>query len=327
VQLDLGSVRELAKVVVNGHQPQMLDWSPYVVDVTDQLRPGENTVAVTVTNTQTNAIEGRANPSGLLGPVSLRPQRVVDVALTADAEVTSYTLSLSPGTAAVRPGGTTTVTATVQGVAPDQLSGTLTATAPEGFTVDPAETEVSRDSSGRQVSAEVPIEVTAPADAANGERTLRVSFTGADGGERVATATLRVSPALAAWEFETDGDAEGWVAANQVTPLTVSGGALRFSSTGGDPFVTGPQVSLGAAPLTVEVVMTSSVAGSGQLFWATTAGGYSEGRSGRMAVEAGTRTYRVEIPAGDGGLRQLRLDPASGSGDFAVDAVRVLPSS
>ncbi|HZL06236.1 MAG TPA: hypothetical protein VFE45_12620, partial [Coriobacteriia bacterium] len=142
--------------------------------------------------------------------------------------------------------------------------------------------------------------------------------------DRASTKPPKVTRALSAWEFDSTGDAEGWVAANQVTPFTVSGGQLRFSSTGGDPYVIGPQVSFGAGPLRVEVVMTSSVSGGGQVFWGTTAGGFAEARSARFPVQAGTATYTVTIPASDGELRQLRLDPVSGTGDFAVDAVRVL---
>src|SRR5690606_37179811 len=110
--------------------------------------------------------------------------------------------------------------------------------------------------------------------------------------------TVRVSNALAAWEFETDGDTEGWTAANQVTPLTVSGGALRFSSTGGDPFIVGPGIDIDLADgVVVEVTMESSVAGGGQVFWATTDGGFAESRSGRFDTLAGAHTYQIPIPA------------------------------
>lgn len=325
VLLDLGAVRELAKVVVNGKEPRYLDWAPYVVDVTDLLRPGDNTIEVTVTNTQTNSIEGRANPSGLLGPAALRPQQVVDLTLRPRAEVTSYELTLDPASASVQPGSATTLTARVTGIAPGTLSGTVSATGPEGWQVEPADQQVSVESGGRQVSVDAPVRLTAPADAASGVYPVEVRFASSDGGTRTATATVRVTRALSAWDFDSTGDAEGWVAANQVTPFTVSGGQLRFSSTGGDPYLIGPQVSVGAGPLRVEVVMTSSVSGGGQVFWGTTAGGFAEARSATFPVQAGTATYTVTIPASDGELRQLRFDPVSGTGDFAVDAVRVLP--
>jgi len=173
----------------------------------------------------------------------------------------------------------------------------------------------------------VSVPVLVPLVGNAGPVTLTAAFADANQTLLASTAVLfTLTPTLlSAWEFDSTGDAEGWVAANQVTPFTVSGGQLRFSSTGGDPYVIGPQVSFGAGPLRVEVVMTSSVSGGGQVFWGTTAGGFAEARSATFPVQAGTATYTVTIPASDGELRQLRLDPVSGTGDFAVDAVRVLP--
>ena len=44
--LDLGDVRELAQVTVNGVVLPRALWAPYVVDVTEALRPGENAIEV-----------------------------------------------------------------------------------------------------------------------------------------------------------------------------------------------------------------------------------------------------------------------------------------
>lgn len=79
--LDLGDVRELAQVTVNGEVLPRALWSPYVVDVTDALRTGSNEIAVRVTNTLLNTRSKNPPPSGLLGPVTLRPQAVVEVRL------------------------------------------------------------------------------------------------------------------------------------------------------------------------------------------------------------------------------------------------------
>lgn len=79
--LDLGDVREVAQVTVNGEVLPRALWSPYVVDVTDALRTGGNQIAVRVTNTLLNTRSKTPPPSGLLGPVSLRPQAVVEVRL------------------------------------------------------------------------------------------------------------------------------------------------------------------------------------------------------------------------------------------------------
>jgi hypothetical protein len=81
LHLDLGEVREVARVTVGGTALPPALWAPYTVDVTDHLRPGVNTIAVRVANTLANE-RGKALPSGLLGPVALRPLRPVTVRLT-----------------------------------------------------------------------------------------------------------------------------------------------------------------------------------------------------------------------------------------------------
>ena len=327
IQLDLGNVRELASVSVNNTPAAALDWSPYTVDVTDLLHEGDNTVEVTVTNTQANAIEGRTNPSGLLGPVALRPERVVSLVLTEGTQVTSMDMSVAPEAAAVTPGRPASFTATVTGIAPDDLTATLTAAGPKGWQLDPATTEISEPSDGEQVQTSVDVALTPPADAAEGTGQVTFTLAGPDGRSVERTVEVAVVHSFAEWEFETDGDSEGWAGANQVTGFEASGGALRFSSTGGDPYVLGPEVSVPLATgATVEIVMSSTVGGSGQLFWATTDGGFAESRSGRVSIEAGgTHTYRVEIPPQGVSLTRLRLDPIAGVGDFVVDAIRVLP--
>jgi hypothetical protein len=79
--LDLGEVHEVAEVEVNGSGLGSRLWAPYRLDVTAVLKPGRNRVRVRVTNTGANA-RGEVITSGLLGPVSLRPYRLVDVALS-----------------------------------------------------------------------------------------------------------------------------------------------------------------------------------------------------------------------------------------------------
>ena len=86
--LDLGRVGEIADVFVNGEHAGLLPWQPYVVEVTDLVKEGENEFAIHVTNTMRNMLEGpekgpyfsepirepfHYKPSGLLGPVKLVP--------------------------------------------------------------------------------------------------------------------------------------------------------------------------------------------------------------------------------------------------------------
>jgi hypothetical protein len=90
--LDLGSLREVAEVTLNGRDLGVLWKEPFQADITGALRPGRNVLEVKVTNLWHNRLVGdtldpghksaaRTNmtlraealiPSGLLGPVTIR---------------------------------------------------------------------------------------------------------------------------------------------------------------------------------------------------------------------------------------------------------------
>jgi len=91
--LDLGDVRDLAEVAVNGNYLGILWKTPYKADITAALKPGNNEILVQVTNLWVNRIIGDQQPyavrkytftdfapykadspllpSGLLGPVRI----------------------------------------------------------------------------------------------------------------------------------------------------------------------------------------------------------------------------------------------------------------
>jgi hypothetical protein len=93
VWLDLGSVKNLADVTVNGKSFGIVWKTPFRVDIKDALKPGANTIEVKVTNLWVNRLIGDAQPnvakkytyttqpfyraesplqpSGLLGPVRI----------------------------------------------------------------------------------------------------------------------------------------------------------------------------------------------------------------------------------------------------------------
>ena len=102
--LDLGAVREVAAVKVNGRDAGILWKPPYRVDIAPFLKGGTNEIEISVTNLWNNRIVGdlqsdkdqdftRTNlkhkfsakspliPSGLIGPVTLRTPVDVDVKL------------------------------------------------------------------------------------------------------------------------------------------------------------------------------------------------------------------------------------------------------
>jgi hypothetical protein len=91
--LDLGGVKDLAEVIVNGKSLGIVWKQPFRIDVTGALKPGENKIEIKVTNLWVNRLIGDAQPgvtnkityttmpfyqanskllpSGLLGPVRI----------------------------------------------------------------------------------------------------------------------------------------------------------------------------------------------------------------------------------------------------------------
>jgi hypothetical protein len=95
VYLDLGAVREVAEVTINGKKAGILWKEPYRIDISSLIREGENSLEIAVTNNWINRLIGDAGlepdtritrtnishkikpdqpltPSGLVGPVRLR---------------------------------------------------------------------------------------------------------------------------------------------------------------------------------------------------------------------------------------------------------------
>jgi hypothetical protein len=56
---------DILEVSVNGGRPHIVTWHPYRIDLTEDLKPGENRIQIDVTNTLLNILEGKRHPSGL----------------------------------------------------------------------------------------------------------------------------------------------------------------------------------------------------------------------------------------------------------------------
>jgi hypothetical protein len=72
VQLDLGEVKELAVVSINGKVVQTAWHAPYKVDLTGALRPGANRLEIKVVNLWPNRLIGDKQPGAK--PVAFAPQ-------------------------------------------------------------------------------------------------------------------------------------------------------------------------------------------------------------------------------------------------------------
>ncbi|WP_020575308.1 beta-N-acetylglucosaminidase domain-containing protein [Actinopolymorpha alba] len=132
------------------------------------------------------------------------------------------------------------------------------------------------------------------------------------------------------WDFDRDGDTEGWVAGNSVGPVSAQNGALTTQVTGDDPYLVQDR-PLDVAPacqggLAVEVTLQVESGGRGQIYWATQARpGFAEDKMTAFEVRAGApASYRVELGTGPSPLTQLRLDLPDNAGQVRVEALRIV---
>lgn len=140
------------------------------------------------------------------------------------------------------------------------------------------------------------------------------------------------------WEFNTNGNTEGWLANPNAGHVGVSGGTWNLAPNGGDPGLFsnfgGPDLNIDAQLATiVEVTMSATTSGdtNGQLFWRRTGEGFSEDRSQTFQLIANgqPQVYQFNM-AGEanwnGSIAQLRLDPMNNGNNstLAIDSIRLL---
>lgn len=141
---------------------------------------------------------------------------------------------------------------------------------------------------------------------------------------RVATRTQ--------WQFNTDGDSEGWRGAMQIDSLEARGGVLRLKATGTDPALSGPPMETEALESSALVVrMKAERNGQAQLFWATTSSAVSAQNSLSFSVVGDGAMHDYRLPVGEhrrwrGVVTGLRLDPGATPGNrFEIDSIRLVP--
>jgi uncharacterized protein YjdB len=330
VQLNLGSVKELAEISVNGSEPRYREWAPYTVDVTDLLKAGENTIQVKVRNAgQTGNVNTSSSP-GLNGPVTLEPQLVVDVPLVEGTQVAGFDLSVAVSESTMA-GTTMAADVHISGIAPGNLSGTLEVTElPAGWTANPVSQTYSVASNEKRVTINPSLTFDIPSTEVSGnDFWVTVKATGDDGREASVRVNVTITAAIYAAEFNTLTEANQWTRNSAMTAWTVSGGIAYSSTTTGDGYfyrnLPTPRPSLinGAV---VEVRLWSSVSSGGMIYYGYRSGSYSADRKEAFTVKGGEwQTVRVTIPASNNTFYALRVDPIDAVGDVAIDYVRVLP--
>jgi len=150
--------------------------------------------------------------------------------------------------------------------------------------------------------------------------------------EYIVGALAKIRQIGDAWEFETTGDEEGWLAENQLDPLRVSDGRLFTRSTGSDPWMISRYgLSIDAATMPViEIRMKVSSGNLAQLFFITDSDNeYDEAKSlpFSMSGDGQFHNYALDmskVKGWKGTITQIRLDPPETRATVEIDYIRVL---
>jgi hypothetical protein len=134
------------------------------------------------------------------------------------------------------------------------------------------------------------------------------------------------------WNFNRDGDLEGWQPNAQVKDLKVSGGVMSFRTEGADPILElRPLMDVKASPWQViEIRLRVDHDGGAEWFWSNTTqtqyGGFSPGKQTPFNVVGDNqwRTYRIfPFWHAEGKIIRLRFDPYDGA-KFEIDFIRIV---
>lgn len=144
--------------------------------------------------------------------------------------------------------------------------------------------------------------------------------------------TLACNAGAVSWEFNTSGDTEGWVAANDTDHFTASGGYLQGSITGVDPYIIktiSPTIDADAIKH-IYVRMRTTSGQYGLFFWANDDYPIIDGsKAVAFATPADGKfhEYRIDLTNNAdwaGHVNTLRFDAGDGpSGSFEIDYIRV----
>jgi hypothetical protein len=148
------------------------------------------------------------------------------------------------------------------------------------------------------------------------------------------TLTGKMVEAPHAWEFEADGDTEGWRARNQLSALQAADGRLVTHSTGIDPYLSSSWLAIDAnqySTVQMNMKVSAGVEGIAQLFFVTDGdGSYNEAKSLRFPIQTDGEfhTYSLDmskVPGWRGIINQFRLDPTDTQAAVEIDYIRLQP--
>jgi hypothetical protein len=141
---------------------------------------------------------------------------------------------------------------------------------------------------------------------------------------------IRQSRVFDAWEFDVDGNTQGWTLVNAVAPTTPVGGYWTFNG-GADVQLVGPAVELDAASnRIVEITAANqSALQNGRVYFTTAADPtWSQAKSVTFTSTngGGWFTHAVDMsvnPAWTGTVTAIRVDLASDGGGAAMGVDRI----
>ncbi|MCX7599149.1 MAG: hypothetical protein N2512_09825, partial [Armatimonadetes bacterium] len=149
-----------------------------------------------------------------------------------------------------------------------------------------------------------------------------------------ATAQVPTEKILAAWEFDRDGDFEGWTGGGDVADATVADGVLTATTTGPDPMIV-HEVFAEPLPASATQALKIRIYSPGparaEFFWTNTTeteyGGFSPGKETFIYLNEGWGEYTVRpFWQAEGRIIKLRFDFPDGlpGRTYQIDYIRVV---
>jgi len=135
--------------------------------------------------------------------------------------------------------------------------------------------------------------------------------------------TPPVYPIPKSWRFDADGNVEGWYPQNQLTSFDALDGHLSMSSTGDDPYMVSPPVTVPAVEynrLGIRMKISDGGLTGGQLFFVTDADpAWDEAKSLYFNVHSDGEYHDYELDLSTvegwaGVITKLRFDPVESPG-------------